>query len=155
LIELLRTIRASSEIPGALSSLRTQSLFYQLLYETIAGCQHRIHKPESTVIVQDAIEFIQVNYMYPITLTELAERYQISAGFFSSQFRKQTGMSPIDYLIRFRVRRAKELLAASRYSVREIAQSVGYAYVYYFSRLFKQHTGFSPSQLRPSPNGVD
>ncbi|AZN43908.1 helix-turn-helix transcriptional regulator [Paenibacillus albus] len=77
----------------------------------------------------------------------LAERYNLSSGFFAVQFRKQIGVSPIDYLLRFRIRRATELLLTKRYSVRDAAKAVGYSDPYYFSRMFKKHIGVAPSQI--------
>jgi len=149
MIELLAAIRASWDIPGPMAELRTSNLFHQLMYETIAGCLSRSGKSEGADRVEEAIGYIQAHYMDPITLSDMAARFGIGSGFFSTQFRKHVGISPIEYLIRFRIRKAKDLLLMSRIPIRVVAQSVGYSDVYYFSRLFKQHTGMSPSRIRP------
>ncbi|MFW5438262.1 helix-turn-helix domain-containing protein [Paenibacillus apiarius] len=56
--------------------------------------------------------------------------------------------SPIQYLTQIRIKEAKELLLASDATLEEIAIRVGYPDKYYFSRIFKKHTGTSPIQFR-------
>ena len=63
-------------------------------------------------------------------------------------------MSPVNYLIELRLNRAKELLKYTPLPVNEIALSVGIANPYYFSRLFKKHTGTSPTEYRKESPSV-
>jgi YesN/AraC family two-component response regulator len=63
----------------------------------------------------------------------------------SKLFKQETGESPINYLIKIRMEKAKELLVKEELSVKEIANSVGYQDAYHFSKLFKKYTGNSPS----------
>ena len=58
------------------------------------------------------------------------------------------GDSPINYLIRIRLSKAKELLESSKLSVKEISEAVGYKDPYYFSKLYKKYYGKSPSKTR-------
>ena len=55
-------------------------------------------------------------------------------------------MSPVRFVTKMRIDYAKELLAANRRSVSEIAEMCGFSNAYYFSNVFKKQTGFSPSQ---------
>lgn len=64
------------------------------------------------------------------------------------QFKRQTGHSPIDYLIQTRIAKARNLLLRSDATLSEIAAEVGYSDVYYFSRIFKKHVGISPIQYQ-------
>ncbi|GAE28740.1 AraC family transcriptional regulator [Alkalihalobacillus hemicellulosilyticus] len=152
LLELLKSLHTNSVASGPLSAFRSRILFYQLLYESIVSCQNESHSNEQTNMVHDAIRYFQLNYNKSITLTDMANRYGVSQGFFSSQFRYYNGLSPIDYLIKFRIKKAKELLSFTHHSVLDIAKTIGYADVYYFSRLFKKHTGMSPSVYRKYHN---
>ncbi len=61
-------------------------------------------------------------------------------------FKKETGLSPIEYRNRLRIERARTLLSRDICSVSEAAKLLGFESVYYFSRVFKQHTGVAPSQ---------
>lgn len=69
----------------------------------------------------------------------------ISPTYMSKLFKQETGESPINYLIKIRMEKAKELLVKEELSVKEIANSVGYQDAYHFSKLFKKYTGNSPS----------
>ena len=69
----------------------------------------------------------------------------LSPVYISKIFKEKTGDSPINYLIRIRLEKAKEMLDSdSTKSIREIAQKVGYEDMYHFSKLFKRHFGISP-----------
>jgi transcriptional regulator GlxA family with amidase domain len=62
-------------------------------------------------------------------------------------FRRHTGRSPNDFLIDLRLERAKEYLEHTEMSVMDVCIALGYT-PSYFSRLFKRHTGQSPSQIK-------
>lgn len=81
-------------------------------------------------------------------LAELAERAGLSVPHFSQLFRRQTGYSPIDFLLRERLRRACLLLDATSASVYTIASEVGFVDPYYFSRQFHRIMGLSPRAYR-------
>ena len=63
-------------------------------------------------------------------------------------FREYTGFSPHAYVTRLRLDKAKDLMVSTTMNISEIAFAVGYANPLYFSRLFKRHTGLSPSRFR-------
>ncbi|MGE7055201.1 helix-turn-helix domain-containing protein, partial [Paenibacillus glucanolyticus] len=64
------------------------------------------------------------------------------------RFKKETGISLGTYIIQARIKAAKHLLEATSLSVYQIAAKVGYANYSYFSKLFKQDTGWAPSDYR-------
>ena len=55
---------------------------------------------------------------------------------------------PINYLIKYRLEQAIKLLKEEEYTIQEVAALVGYSDPLYFSRIFKKHVGYSPSQVR-------
>ena len=61
-------------------------------------------------------------------------------------FKRVTGVNYTQYLTDCRMERAKELLLADNAQVQEIAESLGYSQGHYFSKIFKQYTGLSPSE---------
>lgn len=78
----------------------------------------------------------------------LLARMGVSTAHLRRLFMERVGMSPISYVTRRRTERAKELLAASPLSVKEIAHSLGYEDPLYFSRQFKRWCGLSPQHWR-------
>lgn len=84
----------------------------------------------------------------PPAVPELARRAGMSPGHFTRSFRRVTGLSPKEFLVRTRLSRARHLLRETSLGISEIADRLGYADVFFFSRQFRQKTGVSPSAYR-------
>lgn len=83
-----------------------------------------------------------------ITLTDMASKSGLEERTFLRRFRKSTGMTATEYLQRFRVNKARDLLQFSVQPVEEIAWSVGYADASAFRKVFQRLVGLSPSEYR-------
>lgn len=94
------------------------------------------------------IERMNAEYDKPATIGEYAQMCAVTREYFIHLFRGYTGMSPHAYLTRIRMDRARDLLSGSTLTVSEIASAVGYDNPLYFSRVFKNQTGLSPSAFR-------
>ncbi len=92
-------------------------------------------------------KYISENYMQPITLSTLSERYGEKSNRISYLFDKYLNIRPIDYLIQCRMAAAYKLLNEG-FSVKEVSKKIGYNDEFYFSRLFKRNLGVAPSKLR-------
>ncbi len=92
--------------------------------------------------------YLSEHYREEFTVNKAARLVNISAGYLSFLFKKQTGKTLIEYLNDVRVSRAAEYLVNSGMSVAEIAEEVGYENINYFGRLFKEITGLCPKQYR-------
>lgn len=106
------------------------------------------HKIWYKKLMSEAIDFIKNNYMSDIMLDNIAGFVRLTPNYFSSLFKQYTGMNVSEYLMRFRVNRAKKMLDGSKLSIKEISELVGYSDQYYFSRIFKKLEGISPKQYR-------
>lgn len=102
---------------------------------------------EKQVVVNNIVYFIETHHTEDISLEILAETLYISPTYISKVFKEETGDSPINYLIKVRLNRAKQLLETQQTTVKEVAEMVGYQDAYHFSKLFKKHYGQSPSEL--------
>lgn len=81
-----------------------------------------------------------------ISLDDISHASGCSHSHLRKLFKSAYGESPIKYLNRVRIERAKEMLSTGMFSLEEIALSTGFRNVYYFSRVFKEFTGISPGK---------
>lgn len=93
-------------------------------------------------------EYISKHYMENIKLGDIALVIHISPSYLSRRFKKETGTSFIEYLVRYRVNQAKELLKDDNIICKEAAIAVGYYDYAQFSKMFKKYTGYSPIKWR-------
>jgi AraC family transcriptional regulator len=94
------------------------------------------------------MDFIGDNYERDLTLSELAGVAGMSTFHFAREFKRTTGTTPHQYLIKFRVERAKSLLAESRLPLVEVGFRSGFSHQSHFSRLFRRLTGTTPLSYR-------
>jgi two-component system, response regulator YesN len=97
-------------------------------------------------IVQATKLYLEEHYAEDISLEVVAEQVNISPQYFSKLIKKTTGFNFIDWLSMLRVKKAKELLTNSNYTVKEVCFMVGYKDPNYFSRIFKKRIGITPSE---------
>ncbi len=100
------------------------------------------------VILRKAIEYLNEHYSEQVTLNEVAEHTFVTTFYISRMFKKELGISFIDYLNEIRIQKAKELLKDVKFKSYEVASLVGIPDPHYFSKLFKKHSGISPSEYR-------
>jgi AraC-like DNA-binding protein len=90
--------------------------------------------------VSRAQNFIRLNYDKPISLAEVADNVQLNAAYLSRCFRKVTGRTVVDFILRTRIDAAKSLLAEQPHAVpvKEVAYLTGFASAAYFCRIFRR-----------------
>jgi AraC family transcriptional regulator len=93
-------------------------------------------------------DFIAAKYGEELRLDELAHEAGMSSFHFAREFKKSTGTSPHQYLIKFRVERAKALLADSELPLTEVGLRSGFSHQSHFTRLFHKLTGTTPLSYR-------
>ena len=94
------------------------------------------------------LDYINVHYKEPIKMYEIAQMYHYSPNYFSKLFKKSFGMSFYEYVHKKRISSAKEYLKICDNSVDEICHAVGYSNSNEFYKMFKIHTGMTPSEYR-------
>lgn len=99
-----------------------------------------------SVHIQNALLFIHNHYDEEINLKSLAEYLHLSPTHLSRLFRKETGTSFIDYLVTYRVERARDLIRQSNLDLHLIGDKVGFHSYNYFLRAYKEKTGHTPTQ---------
>ncbi|PUU90459.1 MULTISPECIES: response regulator [Halanaerobium] len=103
-------------------------------------------------IISEMKAYIAENYQDGITLSELARKFNLSAGHLSNLFHEESGESFSDYLNMIRLNKAKELLKTTDDKIYQIADQLGFNDAYYFSSWFKKMVGASPTTYRDNIN---
>ncbi len=112
---------------------------------SVVKATHRHHRLKA---MQDALSFIESNFMESITLKDAAEVANMSVCHFSRLFGTIAGDSFKGYLNQLRVNKAEELIKASEESITDIAYQCGYGSVRSFNRAFLSARGLTPSEFR-------
>lgn len=94
------------------------------------------------------LDFMRQNYAQENHLWELANLAGMSPHYFCDLFKKSTGISPHQYVLRCRIERAKELLRSPQFTVGEVAAATGFADQSHFSKVFRRMVGRTPVQFR-------
>ncbi|HZG87767.1 response regulator [Paenibacillus sp.] len=98
--------------------------------------------------IQQLLRYIEAHYHEKLQLETLADHVHMNQSYLSRLFKKETGESLTDYINRFRIEKAKELIASGEYPVTEISAMVGFGDPGYFSLTFKKLTGQSPRDYK-------
>ncbi|MCR5465945.1 MAG: AraC family transcriptional regulator [Lachnospiraceae bacterium] len=145
----------SSSEPGRYYMIQAQMMrMLVIIFRALNG-----HKPSEApglnfesyskgYVVKNILNYLNENYSQHISLDQIARNMYLSPVYISKIFKEKTGDSPINYLIRVRLSKAREMLTEGRGSIRSISAMVGYDDVYHFSKLFKKHYGVSPMYYR-------
>ncbi|MEF3307434.1 response regulator [Paenibacillus sp. GYB004] len=96
--------------------------------------------------IAEAQRFVELNIHRKISLEEVADHLHLNASYFSRLFKKETNETFVDFVTRTKMEKAKELLDLSRYTVREVADRLGYDNKSYFVKLFKAFCGVTPKE---------
>lgn len=130
----------------ALDSSRNALEFAQYLINKAVEYESYISHSES--VAEQLKTYIDEHYQEEIRRDDLAEQVYLNVDYMSRIFKKETGISISTYLIQKRVEEAKRLLSKSSLPVNAISIQVGYSNFSYFTKMFKENTGYSPLEYR-------
>ena len=106
--------------------------------------------------VKKAVEHVHSHYMdKDLTVEALSQELHVSAAYFSTVFKRETGKSFINYLTDYRMEKALRLLMEEEEKTYIIAEAVGYSDPNYFSYAFKKKFGMSPSKYKSNSKGKE
>ena len=129
------------------SLLRLLSVFA----EHLAACANRFRmecKPARSGPIVKAKRLVQERFQERVSLKEVAAAVNVSATYFSRLFRQATGMTFVDFVARYRIEKAKNLLQDPHWRISEVAFEVGFQSLSQFNRSFRRIEGQSPKQYR-------
>lgn len=104
--------------------------------------------PKLKELISVSVNYINNNFERDISLKDIASYVFLSSSYFTRAFKEEMKISPINYLLKVRVERAKELLTDTDLKVSDIALSVGFSNQQRFNDIFKKHVKLTPLQYR-------
>ena len=137
--------------PGWQTMLRVDLVAFLVKYSRMyeAGLDRRTQSSNDYYgYIYRILGYVNDNYKNVITTTELAEFTGLSPDYMSRKFKQALGMSPAEYVRRFRIARAMEMLCTTDLPISEIAAETGFSDISLFSRVFKQAVGLPPAAYR-------
>ncbi len=129
-------------------SLANVLAVHLLRHYTTADLEHRIIGGLSGHRLQLVLEFVADNYGTDLSIADLAQVAGMSLFHFAREFKRSTGTTPHQYLIKLRIERAKALLAESKLPLVEVGFRSGFSHQSHFTRLFRRITGTTPHSYR-------
>lgn len=98
--------------------------------------------------IVEVVQHIETHYMDQISVNTLAYELSISRAWLSRSFKKLTGKTIKEYIKDLRISHAKDLLTQTPLPISEVAEACGYQNPLFFSRVFRQETGYAPTDWR-------
>jgi AraC-like DNA-binding protein len=147
--ELMRGLLAQEPLLSQVK-LQLARIYHEL--ELQQSALEQPSEPESDVarLVHKAVDYIESHYAETLRRGELARHVGISESYLNRCFDRALGISPMTYLVRYRIDRAKGLLKSGSLSITEIAITVGFGSPAYFCRVFQREVGQPPRAYRRS-----
>ncbi|MCL2244838.1 MAG: AraC family transcriptional regulator [Treponema sp.] len=131
-----------------LYQFKTSALILSLLAEILTR-ERRMEQPNYyEEIIAKAKHLMESNVYSAINVPVISDQLGISASRLNEIFKTYTSMTPYQYYIQIKIHRAESLLEQENISVKDAAYRMGFDDQYYFSRLFKNKTGISPSDWK-------
>lgn len=130
------------------NNLKAMSALYSILADILENPLSDIHYENNFVGIYPALSYLETEYKSDITIAHLADLCMMSPTTFRRNFKKASGVSPMEYLLRVRIDRAKQLLKHSALSVCEISALCGFNDVEYFCRTFKKRVNLTAGKYR-------
>ncbi|MFD2612067.1 response regulator transcription factor [Paenibacillus gansuensis] len=110
--------------------------------------QEQEHAPVHSSCVAEAIAYIEQHMDEELSREQIAGKVHLNSAYLSRLFKKETGLSLSDYIMKLRMEKAKELLREPRIKISQAASSVGYSHFSHFAKMFKRIIGQTPQEYR-------
>jgi AraC-like DNA-binding protein len=146
--KLIKECMSTSITKDALADLTLQELLIRIIQtQTIKSIDEGISiQPNNPIF--EVTEFIKLNLKENINMKSLSEKACMSSASFYRFFKRELGMSPIEYVLSEKIKQAKKLLKNPGIQINEVCYLSGFEDANYFIRLFKKHEGITPKQYQ-------
>jgi AraC-like DNA-binding protein len=146
--KLIKECMSTSITKDALADLTLQELLIRIIQtQTIKSVDEGITVHANNPIFE-VTEYIKLNLRENINLKNLSDKACMSSASFYRFFKRELGMSPIEYILSEKIKHAKKLLRNPGIQINEVCYLSGFEDANYFIRLFKKHEGITPKQYQ-------
>jgi len=153
-MELLEHFSQLDQEPQSMRNWKRQATFQQFMQHLDLGLSSL--SDVAAIRIAEKVElYIRHNYPLPISNPMLQKELNYHPNYLARSMLKVYGMTPMEYLLHYRIEQAKKLLLQTAWSVARIAEEIGFNHVSYFSSCFSKKEGISPSNFRSKFNNSD
>lgn len=146
--KLIKECMSTSSIKDVVADLTLQELLIRVIQsQTIKSIDEGI-KGQMNRSIFEVTEFIKLNLKENMNLKSLSDKACMSTASFYRFFKRELGMSPIEYILNEKIKFAKKLLKNPNIQINEVCYLSGFEDANYFIRLFKKHEGITPKQYQ-------
>jgi len=134
-----------------LSEINEEEALYKWMIKVFSSFMEEVSRSsnkKNMAIVERAMKHMRTNYNKSLTLGKIAKAAYVNTYYLSHLFKKELGITIVDYLTKVRIEEAKKLLQNDKMSIIEIALEVGYEDQSYFSKVFKRNEYITPMVYR-------
>lgn len=129
-----------------LSALLLEQIIFLITRKTFSNNQETLSTKR--LMINQSINYIHRNYEKKISIVKLSDIAGFSTSRYSGIFKELFNLSPQQYLINYRLQKAKELLRHTNLTIKQISNLTGFEDQLYFSRLFKKYEKYSPLNFK-------
>jgi AraC-like DNA-binding protein len=127
--------------------LKARSIYMQILLKFYQLVWHSDYQSNYDKRIKKVLRHIIDHYNEPLTVGEMARMTNLSTLYFGNLFKQETGQTFRQYLRAIRLNQAENMLNNGIYNVSETAAECGFSDVFYFSKVFKEQRGLTPSEV--------
>jgi len=146
--KLIRECMSYSVTKDALADLALQELLIRIIQTQTAQRVNEETTVDTNSTIYTITEYIRENITSSINLKELSNKACMSTTSFYRYFKRELGMSPIEFILNEKIKQAKKLLKNPGIQINEVCFMSGFEDCNYFIRLFKKHEGITPKQYQ-------
>lgn len=128
--------------------IRVSGVIADILHDLLLKLRRQAHNQNHSGMVNQILQEIELNYGVRFNVNEWAQKHGISVPYLTRIFKGETGYTPYEYLKKYRLTKAGELLAYSQKSIHQIAGEVGFSSTSNFISQFHKEKGMSPTVYR-------
>lgn len=146
--EVLEQLTKLNSVAHLRSSRFKQQMIFQEIVQLLASSLEQEKSGPSTVCAEAAAAYLREHYREEVTADKLGEQLNFHPVYVARCMKREYGLAPMDYLLRYRIEQGKLLLLQTDYSIAIIAELSGFNQAPYFSSCFLKIEGISPRKYR-------